>query len=134
MAPANGKKDRELEVVEGVEFICEDPPHSKAQPRKFTIKQNSNTDELFIGSKLLESGKVIATKHAILKFKGTKVYISDAESKHGTWMNSEGVLVSGKDYLLKDGSTIVFGAKDDKLDKMHFEQRSRFSDPSPNQH
>ncbi|KIK62777.1 hypothetical protein GYMLUDRAFT_72518 [Collybiopsis luxurians FD-317 M1] len=117
MAPAKSKNNSELEVVEGVEFICEDPPHSKAQPRKFTITKNGNADESFIGSKLLERAKVIAAKHAILKFKGTKVFISDAKSKHGTWIDSEGMLISGKDYLLKDGGTIVFGAKDDKLSK-----------------
>ncbi|KAJ4490734.1 hypothetical protein J3R30DRAFT_129121 [Lentinula aciculospora] len=117
MPSSEAQKDDNTIVVEGVEFICEDLPYSKAKPKKFTAKKGPS-DEQVIGKKLFESANTaVESKHALLKFDGAKVYITDSGSRNGTWTSSAGALVSGKAYLLKDGSTIVLGANHDKTAK-----------------
>ncbi|KAE9404711.1 hypothetical protein BT96DRAFT_403700 [Gymnopus androsaceus JB14] len=112
------KKKSPQEIIESVELICEDPPHSKAKPRKFTVKKDSS-NEFSIGCKLFGTvrGKSVSLNHATLSFKGKELYITDSGSRNGTWIRSIGALVSGKAYLLEDGKTVVFGAKEDKTDK-----------------
>ncbi|KAJ3817030.1 hypothetical protein F5880DRAFT_1605585 [Lentinula raphanica] len=108
------QKGNKLVTVEGIEFICEDPPFSKNKPKSFTVNRNW-TNESTIGRKLFGStSNTIDFHHAKLKFDWTQVYITDLGSKYGTWTSSSGKLSAGKSVLLKDGSTIVFGADHDK--------------------
>ncbi|KAF8829952.1 hypothetical protein HHX47_DHR2000189 [Lentinula edodes] len=129
------KKDGDQFVVEGVEFLWEDPPHSKAKPKRFTLRKDAS-NEAIIGRKFFGSDNtVVGSKHAILKFDGVKVYVTDTGSKNGTWSSSSGELISGKAYVLKDGSTIVFGEKHDKTDESPDAIRVRInilkSEPKP---
>lgn len=91
MPSIEAKKDGEQLVVEGgylyrlnstcidstkfvgVEFVWEDPPHSKAKPKRFTVKKDAS-NEAIIGRKFFGSDNtVVGSKHATLKFDGVKV-------------------------------------------------------------
>ncbi|THV03102.1 hypothetical protein K435DRAFT_962632 [Dendrothele bispora CBS 962.96] len=113
--PSSDKPKGTSNIVNGVEFIYEDPK-LRSQTVKVLKPKGSNTVE--IGSQHFgNNSKSMSDKHVQLEFKNSKVLILDLGSRKGTWVESKsGALEKNSSHELKDGDWVVFGVKKDKGD------------------